>query len=347
MIVGNPPYIPASDPHLSEGDVRFEPKSALVAGSDGLDDIRQIVAQAPQHLLDEGWLLLEHGYDQGAAVRELLGARGFAGVHTLRDLGGNERITLGQWVCEELLRYSRQILLAQVDVEGQLRLKRSRALIVGLGGLGSPVALYLAAAGVGELHLADFDTVDLTNLQRQVIHDGTSVGVGKVESAMRRLGALNPQIRLVSHSAALDKDSLDAAVAAVDLVLDCTDNFATREAVNVACVRAGKPLVSGAAIRLEGQLSVFDTRRDESPCYHCLYGHGSEAELTCSEAGVIGPLVGLVGSLQALEALKLLAGFGEPLVGRLLLVDALGTRFRELRVRRDPSCAVCGQRHGG
>lgn len=248
---------------------------------------------------------------------------------------------------EELLRYSRQILLAQVDVEGQLRLKRSRALIVGLGGLGSPVALYLAAAGVGELHLADFDTVDLTNLQRQVIHDGTSVGVGKVESAMRRLGALNPQIRLVSHSAALDKDSLDAAVAAVDLVLDCTDNFATREAVNVACVRACKPLVSGAAIRLEGQLSVFDTRRDESPCYHCLYGHGSEAELTCSEAGVIGPLVGLVGSLQALEALKLLAGFGEPLVGRLLLVDALGTRFRELRVRRDPSCAVCGQRHGG
>ena len=248
---------------------------------------------------------------------------------------------------EELLRYSRQILLAQVDVEGQLRLKRSRALIVGLGGLGSPVALYLAAAGVGELHLADFDTVDLTNLQRQVIHDGASVGVGKVESAMRRLGALNPQIRLVSHSAALDEDSLDAAVAAVDLVLDCTDNFATREAVNVACVRAGKPLVSGAAIRLEGQLSVFDTRRDESPCYHCLYGHGSEAELTCSEAGVIGPLVGLVGSLQALEALKLLAGFGEPLVGRLLLVDALGTRFRELRVRRDPSWAVCGQRHGG
>lgn len=136
-------------------------------------------------------------------------------------------------------------------------------------------------------------------------------------------------------------------MAAVDLVLDCTDNFATREAVNVACVRAGKPLVSGAAIRLEGQLSVFDTRRDASPCYHCLYGHGSEAELTCSEAGVIGPLVGLVGSLQALEALKLLAGFGEPLVGRLLLVDALGTRFRELRVRRDPSCSVCGQRHGG
>jgi adenylyltransferase/sulfurtransferase len=141
----------------------------------------------------------------------------------------------------------------------------------------------------------------------------------------------------------MDEDSLAEAVAAVDVVLDCSDNFSTREAVNAACVAAGKPLVSGAAIRLEGQLSVFDPRRAESPCYHCLYGHGSEAELTCSEAGVLGPLVGLVGSLQALEALKLLAGFGEPLVGRLLLIDALGTRFRELRVKRDPGCSVCGK----
>ncbi|WP_409289218.1 molybdopterin-synthase adenylyltransferase MoeB [Pseudomonas sp. KCJK8927] len=247
---------------------------------------------------------------------------------------------------QELLRYSRQVLLAQVDIDGQLRLKRSKALIVGLGGLGSPVALYLAAAGVGELHLADFDTVDLTNLQRQVIHDSTSVGMSKVDSAIQRLQAINPDVNLVAHRHALDDDSLAAAVAAVDLVLDCSDNFATREAVNAACVAACKPLVSGAAIRLEGQLSVFDPRRDNSPCYHCLYGHGSEAELTCSEAGVIGPLVGLVGSLQALEAMKLLAGFGEPLVGRLLLIDALGTRMRELRVKRDPACAVCGNRHG-
>ncbi|MDH0895738.1 MULTISPECIES: molybdopterin-synthase adenylyltransferase MoeB [unclassified Pseudomonas] len=245
---------------------------------------------------------------------------------------------------DELLRYSRQILLPQIDVAGQLRLKRSRVLIVGLGGLGSPVALYLAAAGVGELHLADFDTVDLTNLQRQVIHDGSQVGVAKVDSAIARLAALNPQVTLVPHRVALDEDSLAAAVAAVDLVLDCCDNFTTREAVNAACVAAGRPLVSGAAIRLEGQLAVFDPRDAASPCYHCLYGHGSEAELTCSEAGVVGPLVGLVGSLQALEALKLLAGFGESLVGRLLLVDALGTRFRELRVRRDPACSVCGGR---
>jgi len=246
----------------------------------------------------------------------------------------------------ELLRYSRQILLPQIDVDGQLRLKDSRILVVGLGGLGAPVALYLAAAGVGELHLADFDTVDLTNLQRQIIHGTDSVGMGKVDSAIARLTALNPDVKLVAHRQALDADSLDAAVASVDLVLDCCDNFGTREAVNAACVAGKKPLVSGAAIRLEGQLSVFDPRREESPCYHCLYGHGSEAELTCSEAGVVGPLVGLVGSLQALEALKLLAGFGDPLVGRLLLIDALGTRFRELRVKRDPQCAVCGAAHG-
>nr|WP_219857328.1 MULTISPECIES: molybdopterin-synthase adenylyltransferase MoeB [Pseudomonas] len=247
---------------------------------------------------------------------------------------------------QELLRYSRQILLQHVDIDGQLRLKQSRALIVGLGGLGAPVALYLAAAGVGELHLADFDTVDLTNLQRQIIHDTNSVGQTKVDSAMGRLRAINPEVALVAHRAALDADSLAAAVNAVDLVLDCSDNFSTREAVNVACVAAGKPLVSGAAIRLEGQLSVFDPRRADSPCYQCLYGHGSDTELTCSEAGVVGPLVGVVGSLQALEALKLLAGFGESLVGRLLLIDALTTRFRELRVKRDPGCSVCGAKHG-
>lgn len=245
---------------------------------------------------------------------------------------------------EELLRYSRQILLRQVDIEGQLRLKQSRVLIVGMGGLGSPVALYLAAAGVGELHLADFDRVDLSNLQRQVLHVTDSVGQLKVDSALQRLRALNPQINLQAQRQVLDADSLDQAVAAVDLVLDCSDNFATREAVNAASVRCAVPLVSGAAIRLEGQLSVFDPRDAASPCYHCLYGSGSEHELTCSEAGVLGPVVGLVGSLQALEALKLLAGFGKPLIGRLLLIDALESRFRELKVRRDPACPVCGER---
>ncbi len=198
---------------------------------------------------------------------------------------------------------------------------------------------------MGELHLADFDTVDVTNLQRQIIHDSHSVGKSKVDSAIERLSAINPEVKLIAHRSALDADSLAAAIDAVDLVLDCSDNFGTREAVNAACVAALKPLVSGAAIRLEGQLSVFDPRRADSPCYHCLYGHGNETELTCSEAGVIGPLVGLVGSLQALEALKLLAGFGEPMVGRLLLVDALTSRFRELRVKRDPGCSVCGATH--
>lgn len=246
---------------------------------------------------------------------------------------------------QELLRYSRQILLQQVDIDGQLKLKNSKVLIVGLGGLGSPVALYLAAAGVGELHLADFDSVDLTNLQRQIIHDTHSVGLSKVDSALTRLQAINPEITLIAHRSALDADALAHAVAAVDLVLDCCDNFGTREAVNAACVAARKPLVSGAAIRLEGQLSVFDSRQPQSPCYHCLYGHGSDDDLTCSEAGVIGPLVGVVGSLQALEALKVLAGFGEPLIGRLLLIDAQSTRFRELRVKRDPACSVCGSAH--
>ncbi|QLF92588.1 molybdopterin-synthase adenylyltransferase MoeB [Pseudomonas sp. ABC1] len=247
---------------------------------------------------------------------------------------------------QELLRYSRQILLPQVDIAGQLRLRQSRVLIVGLGGLGSPVALYLAAAGVGELHLADFDEVDVSNLQRQVLHDSDALGSSKAESARRRLGALNPHVRLVVHDERLEAESLAQAVAAVDLVMDCTDNFASREAINRACVQARRPLVSGAAIRLEGQVCVFDPRDAESPCYHCLYGHGDEAELTCSEAGVLGPLVGLVGSVQALEALKLLAGFGEPLRGRLLRIDALSSRFRELRVRRDPSCSVCGPAHG-
>ena len=245
---------------------------------------------------------------------------------------------------KQLLRYSRQILLPQIDVDGQQRLLESHVLIVGLGGLGAPVALYLAAAGVGTLVLADHDQVDLTNLQRQIIHHTADIGRPKVESAADRLRALNPQVHTrCLHQALVDK-TLQVAVAEVDLVLDCSDNFATRQAVNAACVALGKPLVSGAAIRLEGQLSVFDPRQPGSPCYQCLYGIGGEEALSCSEAGVIGPLVGLVGSLQALEALKLLAGFGEPLVGRLLLIDALSSRFREMRVRRDPACACCGAR---
>ncbi|UJJ30537.1 molybdopterin-synthase adenylyltransferase MoeB [Halopseudomonas maritima] len=243
---------------------------------------------------------------------------------------------------QQLLRYSRQILLPQIDIEGQQRLLNSRVLVVGVGGLGSPVALYLAAAGVGQLLLADPDQVDLSNLQRQVIHHAADIGRDKVASAAERVAAINPQVECRQLPSALAGAALQQAVGEVDLVLDCSDNFATRHAVNAACVQLGKPLVSGAAIRLEGQLSVFDPRREDSPCYQCLYGEGDEQALSCSEAGVVGPLVGLVGSLQALEALKLLVGFGEPLVGRLLLIDALDSRFRELRVRRDPACNCCG-----
>ena len=246
---------------------------------------------------------------------------------------------------EELLRYSRQILLKQVDVAGQLRLKNSKVLIVGLGGLGSPVALYLAAAGVGELYLADFDTLDLSNLQRQIVHDTQALGALKVQSAQMRLQALNPHIAVHTISEKLSADNLPTLLQSVDLVVDCTDNFTIRSQLNAACFAANKVLVSGAAIRGEGQVSVYDPRNAESPCYHCVFGDGEEEGLTCSEAGVLGPLVGLIGSLQALEAMKMLAGFGESLIGRLLLVDALSSRFRELKIRRDPACKVCGVRH--
>lgn len=197
---------------------------------------------------------------------------------------------------EGLLHYSRQTLLVQVDVGGQLRPKRGRVPTVSPGGLGSSVALYLTVAGVGGLYLVDLDMVDLTNLQRQVIHGGANVGTGKVKPTMHRLDALNLQIHLVSHSAALDEDSLDAVMMAVDSMLDCTDNFVTHETANIVCMRAGKPLVSGVTTRFENQFSVLNTHRDVSPCYHCPHGYSSEAELTCSEVGVIGPLVGLVGS---------------------------------------------------
>lgn len=245
---------------------------------------------------------------------------------------------------EELLRYSRQILLKQVDIAGQLRLKNSKVLIVGLGGLGSPVALYLAAAGVGALYLADFDVLDLSNLQRQIVHDHAALDSLKVLSAQARLQGLNPQIEVHAIRDKLDTKNLPGLLQSVDLVMDCTDNFTIREQLNAACVAAGKTLISGAAIRTEGQVSVYQPSNAQSPCYHCVFGSGAEEGLTCSEAGVLGPLVGLIGSLQALEAMKIIAEFGEPLVGRLLLVDALSSRFRELKVRRDPNCAVCGLR---
>lgn len=242
---------------------------------------------------------------------------------------------------EQLLRYSRHILLPGLDVEGQEALLRSRVLIVGMGGLGCPVALYLAASGVGELHLADDDTVDVSNLQRQIAHGSADIGRGKVDSVAESIHALNSDVRVVTHSVRLSGEALAEAVAGVDLVVDASDNFTTRFALNRACYTARKPLVSGAAIRGEGQLSVFDFRREDSPCYRCLYQEADDAALNCSESGVLAPVVGIIGSMQALEALKCLSGLGEPLVGRLLLFDGINMELRQLNLRRDPACPVC------
>ncbi|VCU70521.1 Sulfur carrier protein ThiS adenylyltransferase [Pigmentiphaga humi] len=248
---------------------------------------------------------------------------------------------------EQLLRYSRHVLLDEIGIEGQQRLLEARALIVGAGGLGSPAAFYLASAGLGTLVLADDDTVDLTNLQRQILHTTERVGRYKAESGRQTLHAINPEIEVVALTERLTGDALSAQVAAVDLVLDCTDNFATRHDINRACVQHRKPLVSGAAIRFDGQVSVFDLRQDDAPCYHCLFPDaGEEVEpVNCATMGVFAPLVGIIGATQAAEALKLVAGVGASLSGRLLMLDALAMKWHEVRVRRDAQCPVCGAAH--
>lgn len=243
---------------------------------------------------------------------------------------------------EELLRYSRHILLQGIDVEGQLKLKKSKVLVVGLGGLGSPVALYLAAAGIGQLHLADFDVVDSTNLQRQILHDTASQGQLKTQSALARLQGLNPLIELHLHEGCLDSEALQQLVPQMDLVLDCTDNFLIRDQLNSVCVQHQIPWVSGAAIRLGGQVSLFNPADPASPCYRCLFPEQEESAPGCNEAGVLGPLVGVVGSIQAAEAIKQLVGLGRTLQGRLLLINMHDSRFRELPFQRDPECVVCG-----
>jgi len=244
---------------------------------------------------------------------------------------------------DHLLRYSRHILLDQVGIAGQERLLAAGVLIIGAGGLGSPVALYLAAAGVGRLTIADHDHVDLTNLQRQIAHDMQSLGVNKAQSIARRVHDMNPEVRLVALPERLLGEALDAAVGLAEVVIDCSDNFATRHAVNRACVAYRKPLVSGEAVRFDGQVAVFDLRQAEAPCYACLFPEqAQDVEMRCATFGVFAPLVGVVGSLQAAEALKLLLDVGVSLSGRLLLYDALCAEWRAMRLRRDPACAVCG-----
>lgn len=244
----------------------------------------------------------------------------------------------------QLLRYSRHILLPQIDVAGQQRLLNAKVLIVGAGGLGCPAALYLAAAGVGTLILADNDVVDATNLQRQILHRESSLGMAKTESARLRLNEINPECQVVALNARLDETRLMDEVAQVDLVLDCTDNFTTRHAINRACVRQRKPLVSGAAIRFDGQIAVFDTRQANAPCYHCLFPEAQDVdEVRCAVMGVFAPLTGIIGTMQAAEALKLIIGCGRSLTGRLLLLDSLDMEWRTIGIPQDPDCPVCRQ----
>jgi adenylyltransferase/sulfurtransferase len=243
----------------------------------------------------------------------------------------------------QLLRYSRQILLPQFGIEGQQALLDSHALIIGAGGLGSPAALYLAAAGIGRLSIADDDAVEASNLQRQILHREQDIGRPKAESAQDHLRQLNPELQVEAITERLQGAALEERVRAADIVLDCSDNFTTRFAINAACVRQRKPLVSGAAIRMEGQVAVFDMRDDNRPCYRCLYREEGELEATCAENGVLGPVVGIIGSIQALEAIKLLAGMGETLDGRLLVLDGMTMEWREMKLRKDPECPECGE----
>jgi molybdopterin-synthase adenylyltransferase len=243
---------------------------------------------------------------------------------------------------EQLLRYSRQIMLPSIGIEGQERLQASRALIIGLGGLGSPVSMYLAAAGVGTLMLVDFDRVDLTNLQRQIVHTSASIGRPKVVSAKETLTALNPEVSILTIDQPLAGDELAAQIALADVVIDATDNFTARFAINAACHVERTPLVSGAAIRTEGQVSVF-MGQSGGPCYQCLYPSEGQIDETCSANGVLAPLVGVIGSIQAIEAIKVLTGAGTPLAGRLMLFDALEMEWRTITLKPDPACPICAE----
>lgn len=241
---------------------------------------------------------------------------------------------------EQLLRYSPQIMLPQIDVEGQEKLLASRVLIIGMGGLGSPIAMYLAAAGIGHLVLVDDDVVELSNLQRQIAHGTADIGLSKVESAKQTIKELNPEIKITIYAERLEGKKLSDEIAAANVVIDGTDNFSTRFALNDSCVKNHTPLVSGAAIRMEGQVSVFNKTPD-SPCYRCLYKDEGELDTSCSTNGVLSPVVGIIGSIQATEAIKVLLGIGETLDGKLLVLDALHMEWRTLKLKKDPACPTC------
>ena len=243
---------------------------------------------------------------------------------------------------QQLLRYSRQIMLPQVDYPGQLRLLNARVLIIGIGGLGSPAAIYLAAAGVGQLVLVDDDQVELSNLQRQIIHTTDQIGEQKVASAARHLQAINPDCQVHTIDSRLSDEALQIEISKADVVVDGSDNFSTRFAINAACVALRTPLVSGAAIRMEGQVTVF-SNQGNGPCYRCLYREAEEGDTLCSENGILAPVVGIIGTIQATEVLKLLIGCGVSLEGRLMILDAMVMEWRTLTLRRDPACPICGE----
>ncbi|WP_211333595.1 HesA/MoeB/ThiF family protein [Sinobacterium caligoides] len=247
---------------------------------------------------------------------------------------------------QQMLRYSRQIMLDDIDIAGQQTLMAATVLVVGAGGLGCPVAMYLASAGVGKLIIADDDQVELSNLQRQIGHGEQDLRKLKVASLEETLRDINPEVQIETIHRRLQGDSLSATVAKVDMVVDASDNFKTRFALNAACVVEQKPLISGAAIRMEGQVTAFDPRLEHSPCYRCLYSEQEHEDSSCSSNGVLAPLVGIIGSLQAFEAIKLLVGFGESLVGRLLIFDGKYLEWRELKISRDPKCPICGDFNG-
>ncbi len=242
---------------------------------------------------------------------------------------------------DELLRYSRHILLQEIGIEGQARIRNGSALIIGAGGLGSPAAFYLTSAGVGRLTLVDGDVVDLTNLQRQILHTSDRIGTGKAVSGRQTLAALNPQVAITTISERVGAGALAGLVADADVVLDCTDNFATRHEINRACVKHRTPLVSGAAIRFDGQLAVFDLSLGDSPCYACLFPEGEGEDELCAVMGVFAPTTGIIGTMQAAEALKLLGHMGTPLHSQLLMLDTLSMNTRTVRFVRDPHCPVC------
>ena len=247
---------------------------------------------------------------------------------------------------EQLLRYSRHLLLEEIDVAGQEKLLGSHVLVIGAGGLGSAAAPYLAAAGVGKITLIDHDQVELTNLQRQIMHTQNSIGKTKVESGRQFLQSLNSALAINAIAAKASEDLLNTLLPEVDLVLDCTDNFATRQLVNQACFIHKIPLVSGSALKFDGQLSVFDFRKETSPCYACIFSPDERfKEVSCASMGIFSPLVGIIGSMQAAQALQVLIGFGQPLVGRMLLWNAMNTQIDEIRVARNPACKVCSSQH--